>query len=236
MFELTTLVGNWGKVWIHSASLLFSLFYAAEELLLFCIRLCEINLFSSGNMKTSFVPLFLHVGPLCTDLSSFLRLSLQSSLTFYPIWDTDFWRNPLTCLSRKYFHLLHVEGSARLPGDEGCSCSRQWCVSALLSTQISLSGLQAGASWAIAGEWGDCCRCLLEESALAVILPHSRVHMHSPSQSSALKWRQKPWQSIFPATSTLCLDMTESENWAENTRFTKMWAGHETQNSHEPAF
>lgn len=41
MIELIALVEN-HQVWIHSASLLFSLVYAAEELF-FCINLCTIS-------------------------------------------------------------------------------------------------------------------------------------------------------------------------------------------------
>lgn len=147
MFELTTLVGNWGKVWIHSASLLFSLFYAAEELLFFCLKLCEINLFSSGSMKTSAVPLFLHIGPLCTDLFSFLRLSLQSSLTYFPIWDTDFWCNLLTCLSWNYFHLLHVEDSGCWRMWDAAAADSRVCFSSAEYPDFSVSV----AGWSIMG-------------------------------------------------------------------------------------
>lgn len=61
--------------------------------------------------------------------------------------------------------------------------------SALLSTQISLLRFQAAAGglWAIAGEGGNCCRCLLEETAHTVTLSCSWVPTHCPRQSSALK-------------------------------------------------
>ena len=84
------------------------------------------------------------------------------------------------------------------------------CVSALLSTWISLLGLQG---WRIMGNsWRT--RQLLQVpaggSALAVILLCSQVHTHYPDQSFTLKWRQEPCQSIFSAIGALCLDMTRT--------------------------
>lgn len=194
--------------------------------------------FSFGSTKISSVPLFLHIGRLSnlsTDLFSFLRLSLQSSLewksvfshfTLFGIWISGpiFDMLVLTVFPSPACSGLSVKARpTELLEDVGCSCSRWWCVFQLCWVPRLLwwgCKLQDEGSWAIAGERGNFCRCLLEESALCVIPTCSQMHTHYPSQSFALKWRQKPWQSIFSAIGALCLDMTESDNWAGNTRFT----------------
>lgn len=58
----------------------FLMFYTAEELLLFCLKLCEINLsFPLAVLRIPLLLSFFHIGPLsnfCTDLFSFLCLSV----------------------------------------------------------------------------------------------------------------------------------------------------------------
>lgn len=178
VIKLITPVGNWGKVWTHSVSLLFPCVLYCWRALVLLFKLCEINL--SFPLAVLSIPLLLSfctllLFPIFVQIYSLSYVSLSSL-----VWSRNLSSCILSCLGYRFLiqfltFVLNVFSSPACSGlrlkpqltglleDMRCSCSRWWCVFSS-AEYPNLSPEVSSCSWRIVG-YGWRRRQLLQVSA-----------------------------------------------------------------------